>query len=203
VWRRYILVTVGSTFPRRPGGLADENAVVDLVQISLGEITQFQSLLTNQRKTVDIVNGKTGEVLRPAVPKDTADHIFLHGFHSSGATFSLSLRAGTQFDPTEPALRWDIYGSKGEIQITSASAFLNMSVGIKVRVKDSDGKIEEVEVRDGGKKGPAANVERVYEAFAKDDKRLASFADAVKRHRFLEELYGGKLGEPVSFASRT
>lgn len=177
-------------------------AVVDLVQTSLGEITSFQSLLANQLKTITIVDGKTREVISAAAPKNTADHINLHGFLTSGVTFSFSLRGGPQFDPSEPALRWYIYGTKGEVEITSSSVFLNMSNNIRVRIKDADGKIQDVKVDDGGNVGPAANVARLYEAFAKGDERLATFRGAVQRHQFLEEIYGGKLGEPVIFTSR-
>ncbi|KAA8911406.1 hypothetical protein FN846DRAFT_904367 [Sphaerosporella brunnea] len=98
--------------------------------LSLGEIAQFQSLLANQRKTVDLVNDK-----QEVVPADTADHIFLHGFRHQ--------------------------------------------------------------------QSPRENVERLYEAFAVGDQRLASVADVVERHRFFEGLYAGKLGQPVIFASRT
>jgi predicted dehydrogenase len=173
--------------------------VIDLVQLSLGEIAQFQSLLANQRKSTDLID-RNKEVVKRAMPSDTADHIFLHGFHTSGAAFSLSLRAGKQLDPAEPLLRWNIYGTKGQIEITSFSSVLNLSFGAnKVRVKGADGNISE-EVLE---KGSRANVEGLYEAFALGDKRVASFADAVERHRFLEVLYGGKQGQPVIFTSRT
>ncbi|KAF8253673.1 NAD(P)-binding protein [Wilcoxina mikolae CBS 423.85] len=175
--------------------------LIDMVQRTLGNITTFQSLLANQRKTVDITSS-SGEVVEPSVPKDTADHISLHGILSSGAVLSLFVRGGKQFDPKAPAITWTIYGSKGEIEITSPNIFLQMSVDVKVRVKVGDGEPEVVEVDDEGKKGPAANVERLYEAFYNGDERVATFRDAVENHRFLEELYDGRLGEPVVFAKR-
>jgi predicted dehydrogenase len=176
------------------------NTVIDTVQVSLGELTQFQSLLANQRKTFDLVNGNN-EVVKHAVSKDAADHLFLHGFLASGAAFSLSMRFGEQIDTNEPTLRWTIVGSQGQIEITSAAS-LSFSIGVKIRIKGADGNIEEVDPQDGGK-GPVANVERVYEAFARGDNKVPSFADAVKLHRFLEEVYGGKLGQPDIFVSRT
>jgi predicted dehydrogenase len=177
-----------------------ENTVIDIVQLSLSELTQFQSLLANQRKTVDIVNDKK-EIVKHAVEKDTADHIFLHGLHASGAASSLSIRFGENLEPTEPTLKWNIVGSQGQIEVTSTS-ILNLSLGTKIRVKGADGNIEEIDAQDGGK-GQLANVERVYEAFARGDNRVASFADAVKLHRLLEQVYGGNLGQSAIFVSRT
>ncbi|KAF8542810.1 hypothetical protein BDD12DRAFT_823497 [Trichophaea hybrida] len=175
--------------------------VIDMVQRTLGNITIFQSLLANQRKTVDLTSS-SGEVVEASVLKDTADHISLHGILSSGAVLSLFVRGGKQFDPKAPTITWSIYGSKGEIEVTSPNISLQMSVDVKVRVKVGDGEPEIVEVDDQGKKGPAANVERLYEAFYNGDERMATFRDAVENHKFLEELYDGRLGEPVVFAKR-
>lgn len=181
-------------------GGADEKTVIDTVQRTLGNITAFQSLLANRRKTIDIVSA-SGEAIEPSVPKDTADHISVHGLFASGAVLSLAIRGGKQFDPNAPTIKWNIYGSKGEIEVTSPNMFLPMSVDVKVRVKVGDREPEVVEVQDEGKKGPAANVGRVYEAFYNKDQRVATFGDAVENHRFLERLYDGRLGEPVVFAS--
>jgi predicted dehydrogenase len=176
--------------------------VIDTVQLSLGPLTRFQSLLANQRKTVDLFNDNK-EVVKHAVSKDTADHIFLHGFLASDVAFSLLIRYGEQIDTEQPTFKWTIVGSKGQIEITcTGTGSFNFSTGIKIRVKGADGNIEEIDPQDGGK-GPLANVERVYEAFAKGDKRAPSFADAVKLHQLVEEVYGGKLGQPDIFMSRT
>ncbi|KAA8911500.1 hypothetical protein FN846DRAFT_904329 [Sphaerosporella brunnea] len=139
----------------------------------MDDIAQFQSLLANQRKTTDLVDDKQ-EVAKHFVQTDTADHIFLHRFHVSGAAFSLSVRAA------DPVLRWNIYGTKGQIDISSFSPTLNLSFGRNtVRVNDADGNVTEQVVE----KRPRDNIEGVYEAFAVGDARLASFASALERHR--------------------
>jgi len=48
---------------------------------------------------------------------------------------------------------------------------------------------------------PAANVARLYKAFAEGGE-LVNFDAAVERHKFLEELYNGQLGEKVIFSER-
>lgn len=179
-------------------------AVISVVQGALGKFASFQSLTGNQRGTVDIVDPVTREILEPAVAKDTADHITLHGILESGALSAVFVRAGPQFDPAAPAMRWNIYGSKGEIEITSPTIFINMSIVTQVRVRIGDGPIEAVKVEDGGDQGKAANVRRVYESFYKggEGARHATFEDALEDHRFLEEIYGGRLGEKVVYSSK-
>ena len=148
-----------------------------------------------QRPKVDLV-GPNGEVVGSA-SRDTPDQILVHGTLKSGAVLSFHMRGGAVFKGTS-GTRWLIYGERGEIEVTSPSSVITFAPPEqKLRVHDhATNEVEEVDwhTNDAESKipGPAANVARIYEAFA--DGRKQGYVDwdqAVERHRLLDSLGKG------------
>jgi len=108
-------------------------------------------------------------------------------------SFSLN-GAGKSFKGV-PALEWRIYGEKGEIRVTAASAFLS-ACDDEMKIELYDFATDAVESVDIPKDEVDAssfhwatrNVARVYRALAKGEVNC-SFEDAVERHEFLTELF--------------
>ena len=176
--------------------------LTDALQYVLGDFTAFHSLLANQRPQITYIN-----TLDPAdkftTEKDTADHVFIHGTLSSGVVASVHIRAGAPIDPSA-ALRWSILGTEGQIEVTGRSALVQSGEPKKITLKAGEKSVTfEVEGEDAESAlgDAAANVARVYKAFAEGGE-LVDFDAAVERHKFLEELYNGQLGEKVIFSQR-
>lgn len=167
---------------------------MDILQCAHGEIKSFQSVLAKQRDTVDVLSDN-GEVVEAAAKRTTADHLSLHGVFENGALFDFAFRTGEPFDDT--GLRWNIYGTKGEIEITCPTTMpLNMSIATSFKVKGADGKVEDIKLQGGG---PSVNVGKIYEGIRTGDKRIVSFDEAVRRQKFLEKL-GAYTDTKLTFA---
>lgn len=145
-----------------------------------------------------------GNTLTPAqldaakpVQKTGPDEILLHGRLDSGATASLTYRStGLKEALDETAFRWLITGTEGEIEVTQslAQAYLQ-ALDCKVRVLGKDGVKEDVvldwEVEEKwtvyGKNTSGADVGRLYDAFARGDKKVCmDFEQAVEVHQLLD-----------------
>ncbi|KAJ6092403.1 hypothetical protein N7467_004372 [Penicillium canescens] len=166
--------------------------LLDTVQEVLGEFSNFQSLLSNQRPVVKIVKAD-GSVAKENVEKTTPDHVMIQGSLKSGAVFSATIRGGSPFKGS-PGLEWRIYGEKGEIKITGPSAFIEIVGTNSIQLHDfATDEIVEIALNNGAftEMDPInRNLARVYEAIAAGDKSLlCDFEDAVKRHHFIEEIY--------------
>lgn len=162
----------------------------------LGELSSYTSLLGNQRPSVQLMDPKTKKVVE-TVTKNTPDHIMLQGRLESGATVSYHLRGGDQF-PSEPGVRWYIYGEKGEIRITNPSGctidIVHKGVEIKLHVFGQDP--VDVELPDDELKDvehPAQNVGRIYEAYAEGreggEGGYPNWEEGFKRHKLMEEMF--------------
>lgn len=158
----------------------------------LGEFSSVQSLLSNQRPVIKIVQAD-GSVVKDNAEKTSPDHVMIQGTLKSGAVLSATVRGGAPFKGT-PGLDWRIYGEKGEIRITGADAFIEIVGTTSFELHSFDtGEVEKIELKKGtfADMDPIArNVARVYEAIAAGDKSvLCDFKDAVKRHEFIENVY--------------
>jgi len=165
---------------------------VDFVQQVLGYgFKTHHAQLVNVRPEVKLLSSD-GKLLKEKHAKTADDTIFFTGILESGVPLSMSLRGGEAF-PNTPGLDWRIYGSTGEIRLTSTGPFLQIGYpNTKVEVYDNATKnVEEVTVDEGEfAQFPlhGRNVGRVYEAFAKG-KEICTFEDAVQRHELLEKMY--------------
>jgi predicted dehydrogenase len=127
----------------------------------------------------------------------------VHGTLKSGAFASINFRDVHGKTVSGAGVRWTITGTEGEIEVTSPEfpwQFGMPGAKILLRAGEKD-EIEEVDFKDLGEKEyvstmkvPAANVARVYDAFATGKKgRFASFEDAVETHRLLDAVKKGSL----------
>lgn len=77
----------------------------------LGEPATFDSMLSIQRPTIDIVNAD-GSIAKKDLKATSHDHVLVHGNLQSGAVFSINVRGGKPFKD-EPSVDWRVYGEKG------------------------------------------------------------------------------------------
>jgi predicted dehydrogenase len=186
---------------------------LDTINHAIGQLKSFDVILETMRpKTLLRNKPHTYKPTKPddepvkiigEVPRTSHDQILLHGYLENGAVFSFHMRGGMPF-PDTPGLEWRIYGEKGEIRVTTPSANLHFGgPGHKVQVHMHGSKdVEEVafsrDVFDEEElPWPARGPARVYEAFAarlngdspSTSDVLASWEDAVERHRLVEQMY--------------
>ncbi|KAJ3014934.1 transcription regulator gal80 [Thoreauomyces humboldtii] len=164
---------------------------LDSVQQVLGPFKSFTTVLSNQIPNVDLLN-PDGTVARSQVPKTSVDHVLVQGTLDSGAVLSVHVRSGPPFKDA-PGLEWHIYGSKGEVRVTAASAHVQISGFQDIFLHDHErNTVEKVEVRKGlFEEWPSVtrNVARVYERIANGAKDVScDFEAAVARHEIVEEM---------------
>jgi hypothetical protein len=180
--------------------------MLDMIQAATGaRLKQFQSLLVNARPMVLYRNPDEPKESGTLVEKDTADFVAVQGLLDSGVPLNLTLRAGKNFADGNQ-IRWHTYGTGGEIEVIGPSSSMQISAVVKVNVRSWDREgVEEIVVgntdEETGLQGAAANVGRVYRAYAEGGD-VVDFEEALKWHRFLEEVYNGKLGEKVIFGGQ-
>ncbi|KAF7586732.1 transcription regulator gal80 [Aspergillus hancockii] len=165
--------------------------LLDTVQEVLGEFSSFQSLISNQRPVVAIVQ-TDGSVIRENVKKTTPDHIMIQGKLKSGAVLSAAIRGGAPFKGS-PGLEWRIYGEKGEVRIAGPNGYIEIFGTTRFELHEFNrDKVDTIELKKGtfAEMDPInRNVARVYEAIAAGDESvLCDFEEAVKRHEFIDEI---------------
>jgi len=135
----------------------------------------------------------SSEKVVETVTKNTPDHVYLHGIFKSGATVSYSLRGGDQF-PNEPAVRWYIYGEKGEIRITNQASGLDIiEADLKIDLHVFGNDVEHVDLPKDDLSNldhPAQNVGRIYEAYAQGkNESYPDWNQGYKMHELMEEMF--------------
>ncbi|TVY81618.1 Galactose/lactose metabolism regulatory protein [Lachnellula suecica] len=167
---------------------------IEYITSVLGEITTWNSLLSNRHEFKDIIDpSKDNKIIVKDAPNTVPDQIMLHGLVSpSNAPISIHFRGGKQF-PGTPALEWRIQGEKGELRLTSSSFGLNVGTpDTKVELFDEESGIVEELVPNSSELDdlpiPAQNIARLYEAFRKGE-WYPDFEWAVKRHEMLAEIW--------------
>lgn len=164
----------------------------------LGGFDSISSLLKTDYPTISIVNG-AGEVLNPAYPKTTPDHIAILGSLVSGPSASLQFRTVVGKPVDGVGIRWIITGTDGELEITIPYG-IPWTLTVEGTVfKARLGKESEVQVVDFERKGESdevigsqaasVNTARLYEAFA-DGKteRFCDFEEAVRVQKELDRI---------------
>jgi predicted dehydrogenase len=167
--------------------------MIDNSLYALGEFKEFDATLATRWPKTHLTNpdGSIGAL----VDRETPDHILIQGtLTGSGATSSFTLRGGKGFKD-EPSLVWRIFGTQGEIRITSPALLGITTTAEKFELYDHEK--DEVEVIDcpfpeavKDISNFSKNIGQVYEAFATGNKEgFATFEDALVRHKLIDEIW--------------
>lgn len=172
-------------------------------------------MLVRNYPTVTIYDPRTREVIDEARPNDVPDQVILNAVLSSGAILTYKLHGSAAFDrdskprdgaekPKIPAIEWRIFGSQGQIRITSYDGMCNtwslnyepdlLDVEIYDARTDTLTQLPTVEDDFSHLPAPARNVARLYEAFAKAkagqaDSWYPDFEYGVKKHELIDAMY--------------
>lgn len=158
----------------------------------LGKPKSFQTLLHKGMPPRNIVDDD-GNIVVADYDGTAHDQVAFHGLLQGGTMITMQYRQGGTMDQ---GLRWYIYGTKGEIEITSSRpyfAFMPESVQIRVHEWATD-TITDVSVARPAHfppelEGASVDLYGLYEAFRNGEvERFASFEDAVEMHAFLDEI---------------
>jgi predicted dehydrogenase len=168
--------------------------MLDNTLYALGELKEFSSVLATRWPKTRLTNsdGTPGEL----IDRETPDHVLIQGILAeSGATLSVNLRGGKSF-PGTPLLVWRIFGTKGEIRVSSYGGFLGIVTGTeKVELYDNEkDEIKVIECPFPEAVKDITNLSKItgldYEAFATGNKEgLVTFEDGLVRHRFIDEIW--------------
>jgi predicted dehydrogenase len=159
----------------------------------LGGISSVTSALAVGSDTIDLDDGTRITVTSP-------DQIALTARLRSGAVGTVFYRGGLS---RAGDLRWEINGTEGDLLLTSPARNGNIPA-TELVLAGANGAAAHVVPMDTpdpdaamGLVGPAANVARLYRAFARDralgTAETPTFDDAVGLHRLLEEIERGQL----------
>lgn len=140
-----------------------------------------------------LINTKTGELVDPAYPKTTPDHMFVQGVLDSGAIASINYSRPAQ--PIGKMLRWIISGTEGDIEFTIDGGALQVGGGVReIRIKtakDEEPRLVEVAASSPdyveGVAFPGLNTAHLFEAFAQG-KDVPDFEDARRLHKLLDRI---------------
>ncbi|OAP61678.1 hypothetical protein AYL99_03881 [Fonsecaea erecta] len=177
--------------------------ILDTLTATLGEIESQHTLLKNKRPTVALIDN-TFNVIDPAYPNTTPDHVFIHGVLAGDIPFDFQVRGGVQFKDT-PAFDWRIYCTRGEIRMVG-NEMLWTSGDITVQAYDFVTKqVEDVDLGQLlrceedlkgdvalqlGLEAPAENVARLYDAFSQGQThKYLDFKQSLKWARLIQEAY--------------
>lgn len=161
----------------------------------MGDFAVSNAVLINNHPTVPLLDMATGEVVNPAAPRNTPDHIFINGRLESGVAASITVRKTTK-PVDELGLRWLISGTKGEIEVTMPEDHIQQApLGRKIRLRREK---EDVELYEFEKPQEpehltnaahiGQNTARLYEDIATGQDDLADFQQATRLHRLLDKI---------------
>ncbi len=160
---------------------------IDALAWCLGEPEITGAIVDTRRTTVrHAVSGAW-------LPMTAPDELAVIGRLPNGAVLDVRYRGGTSADRN---FRWEIVGSEGEIVVTGDTGHLQFGQ-VRVARAANGGTLEPLEVpatydRAPAAPGPAAAVANAYvDIRAEIDggpAAVPSFADAVRRHRTLDEV---------------
>ncbi|KAH8680852.1 hypothetical protein BX600DRAFT_428829 [Xylariales sp. PMI_506] len=171
-------------------------SVIDTFTHVLGDFVDVQGLLQAQYKSIPIMDLSNGQIVDPAHPKTSPDHIFVQGTLENDVVASIAFKkAISAVDNT--GLRWTITGTEGEIQLTTPEGHLQFDGPQGWSLKVKKGKADQAEDIDlanldnspaAGIPAPAPNIARLYQSFAKGSGLEATFESSLKTHRLLDRI---------------
>jgi predicted dehydrogenase len=176
------------------GGLRELSAL--LTTVSAAAVTEeepkIKQVLQRWPKTKLLHTDGTFDKL---IDRETADHVMVQGLLKSGAPILIYVRGGKAFKDT-PALTWQIFGTKGEIRVTSMASIGVAVGGDKVELYDHEkDNVEIVDVQfDAAVRDLpplAKNIGMLYELFATGgtvEEGLVTFEEAVGMHKILDAM---------------
>jgi predicted dehydrogenase len=176
----------------------------DSVLYALGGLEDASALLTTRWPETKLL--KADLSFDRTIKRETPDHIMLQGIlASNNAPITIAVRSGKGFKDT-PNLTWRIFGTKGEIRLTSMAS-LNLGIGgDKIELYDHEKDTVEVVdvqypevVKD---LSPfAKHVGLMYELFAKGGSVNDGFVDfeqAVEMHQILDQMEKSSKGRCIN-----
>jgi hypothetical protein len=178
-------------------------------------VSQYKSFLVKTYPTVVIYDPVTKEVLDRARPNDVPDQISLNAVLDTGTLLTYKLHGQTAFDPhanpqdsssrpKTPAIDWRIFGSAGQIRITSYDSMNNtwsLNHGpdlLEVEIYDARThtltQLPTVEDNFSHLPTPARNMARLYEAFAQakagdETSWYPDFEYGLQKHELIDAMY--------------
>ncbi|KAL1799833.1 hypothetical protein ACET3X_000175 [Alternaria dauci] len=164
----------------------------DPVFYALGGLEELSALLTTRWPETKLLHadGSFDRMLK----RETPDHVLLQGtLKNNGAPISMAARSGKGFKDS-PNLVWRIFGTKGEIRLTSPAMVHLALGGEKIEVFDHEKDIVEVvdvEYSDVVKDLPpfAKNIGMLYEGFVEGwgvEEGLVDFEQALGMHTIID-----------------
>jgi predicted dehydrogenase len=167
---------------------------VDSMFYALGGLEDASALLTTRWPETKLL--KADLSFDRIIKRETPDHIMLQGIiANNNAPITIAVRSGKGFKDT-PNLTWRIFGTKGEIRLTSMAS-LNLGIGgdmVELYDHDKDAiEVVDVQYPDVVKDlSPfAKHVGLMYELFAKGgsvNEGFVAFEQAVGMHQVLNRM---------------
>ncbi|KAH8726595.1 oxidoreductase [Phaeosphaeriaceae sp. PMI808] len=130
------------------------------------------------------------------IKRETPDHVVLHGtVGKTGAPISMFSRAGKSYPNVSP-LVWHVFGTKGEIRVTSNTPIALGLGGEKIELFDHEtDTVKEISVqyrKEVEDLAPfAKNIGALYELYAEGgtfDQGFVDFEQAVRMHKILDKM---------------
>ncbi|PKK46153.1 hypothetical protein CI102_8372 [Trichoderma harzianum] len=157
---------------------------MDAFTYVLGDFASLKSLLDIQHPTVKTIDSSSGTIVNPARKLE------------NGAIANVAFR---KVDKTVDGkgLRWLISGTKGEFELSMDGPMLQMDLEKKhLRlVIGREGEAQDIDYNDPDEPKytrdvapPGTNTARIFEGFANKTTAVASFEDALKVHRLLDNI---------------
>jgi predicted dehydrogenase len=163
---------------------------LDAVTFVLGDLADIRAVAEVRRPTVTLSD--TSGTVSVSAP----DHIAISARLASGAVASVFYRGGVSRGDN---FRWEINGSQGDLVLTSPVGNLQV-INPTLSGAQGDGAVQvltvpsEYDLAPQAPEGPAANVARLYAAFARDLARgtpgalAPDFAHAARLHGWLQAI---------------
>lgn len=164
----------------------------DPVFHALGGLEELSALLTTRWPETKLLHAD-GSFNR-MIKRETPDHVMLQGtLKNNGAPISMTARSGKGFKDS-PNLVWRIFGTKGEIRLTSAAMLTLGLGGEKIEVFDHEKdtvEVVNVEYAEAVKDlSPfAKDIGMLYEGFVKGwgvEEGFVDFEQAVGMHTIID-----------------
>ena len=162
---------------------------IDALQFVVGDLADVRATSAVRNPVIRLVDTEQD------IQSTTPDHLAIAATLESGAVASIFYRGGASRGEN---FRWEINGSEGDLVLTSPVGNLQVLAPSLFGGRGEDATVAplaippEYDLGVGAPEGPAANVARLYAAFARDLRNRApgaaapDFAHALRLHRTLD-----------------